>query len=217
MIYKNLPYKEVWIKKSFLMGPDNFKWASDEYVQGQLVGVKAVQSSVPLFEVYLPEYAACYDKVLQCAIFEKPYTGDREIRLDDVAWWDCISDNIDIYSKLILKGSPVAMKTRNGENRTGTYFFTLDFKPPPPNESIDYTEAQWWSEHKQKNFFFDDETGVLCCAPNNKLRYFHYSLGTEEPKRPFFKVFEPSNEWSHESKGQFFGDTKSFDYSKENS
>ena len=156
MIYKNLPYKEVWIKKSFLMGPDNFKWASDEYVQGQLVGVKAVQSSVPLFEVYLPEYAACYDKVLQCAIFEKPYTGDKEIRLDDVAWWDCISDNIDIYSKLILKGSPVAMKTRNGENRTGTYFFTLDFKPPPPNESIDYTEAQWWSEHKQKNFFFDD-------------------------------------------------------------
>lgn len=215
MIYKNLPYKRVYIKKSFLMGPENFKWGYDDLVEAHLVGVKAVYFSTPLFEVYLPEYAACYDKVLQCAIFEENECSKQDIHLTDVAWWDCISDNIDIYTKLMLKNVTVGMKTRNGGEFKGTYFFTLDFKPPQPNESIDYTEAQWWSEHKQKNFFFDDDTGVLCCAPNNKLRYFHSSLAIEEPKRPFFKVFEPSTNWSHEREDQFFGGTNNFDYSKD--
>jgi hypothetical protein len=69
-----------------------------------------------------------------------------------------------------------------------------------------------WSEHKQKNFFFDEETGALICGPNNKMRYICESLCPAEFKRPFFKVFE-NRYWSHEEEEIFFGGSgKDFDY-----
>ena len=78
-MYKNLPYKQVFVKKSFLRGPSNFNYGKDELVPAVLVGVKSVFRAAPLFEVFLPEYHACYDKVLQCAIFDKPECPSYEI------------------------------------------------------------------------------------------------------------------------------------------
>ena len=70
-----LPYTECWVKRSFLTGPRNFIWTKDEMIPAVLLSFKAIQGEAPLFEVYLPEYQACYDKVLQCAIFNKPIIG----------------------------------------------------------------------------------------------------------------------------------------------
>ena len=51
-MFQNLPYQEVWVKKSFLMGPKNFKWGKDEeMVPGVLIGVKATRGEILLFEV----------------------------------------------------------------------------------------------------------------------------------------------------------------------
>ena len=212
MMYQSLPYTDVWIKKSFLMGPDNFKWGKDEMIHGVLVGVKAVQGSIPLFEVYLPEYYASYDKMIQAGIFNKSESPDQEVRLDDIAWWDCISGNIEIYIKALYKNVDVSLMSKTGKLLTGDYAFTIDFKPNPINEGPDFSQAQWWSEHKQKNFFFDDATGVLACGPNNKMRYIDESLCPAGPKKPFFKVYE-TNDLTHETLKKFFGDTnKDFDY-----
>ena len=214
MMWQNLPYQEVWIKKSFLMGPKNFKWGKDEeMVSGVLVGVKATRGEILLFEVFLPEYHASYDKVVQAAIFNKPESPDREILMQDVGWWNCLSGNIQVYNKAIYQDMKVKMYAKTGNLFEGSYKFTIDFVAPSPNEGVDITQAKWWSEHKQKNFFFDDATGALICGPNNKMRYIDESLCTAEPKKPFFKVYEPSG-MSHSPKnGIFFGDSDGdFDY-----
>ena len=32
-MWQSLPYQDVWIKKSFLTGPKNFKWGKDEMIK----------------------------------------------------------------------------------------------------------------------------------------------------------------------------------------
>ena len=98
MMYQSLPYTDVWVKKSFLMGPDNFKWGKDEMIKGVLVGVKATRGSLLLFEVYLPEYHASYDKLIQAGIFNKSEAPDKEIKL-------VCKQNIDedIKKKILIK------------------------------------------------------------------------------------------------------------------
>ena len=212
MIYQSLPYRNVYVKKSFLTGPKNFKWGKDETVHGILVGMKAVFRATPLYEVYFPEFQACYDKVLQCAIFEKPDTPDIELTLPDVGWWDCISEDIQVYEKSLFKHGRVKMQNKRGKWFEGNYLWTVDFSPPHHNRGVDVSEAQWWSEHKQANFMFDAETGALVCGPNNKMRYICESLCKAEAKQPFFKVFSGAG-WSHEDQGEFFGGVgENFDY-----
>jgi len=186
-----LPYTECWVKRSFLTGPRNFIWTKDEMIPAVLLSFKAIQGEAPLFEVYLPEYQACYDKVLQCAIFNKPVIGATRIELDDVAYWDCLSDEAELHTKPLRMY--MRMKDPNGQMRTGDYLWTIDWKrsKTPGN--------QWnvWNEHKQKNFFFDEQSGVLCCGPNNRIHWFDKSLSHVPPKQPFFKVFSGTH--SHEN------------------
>ena len=210
-MYQCLPYYNVWVKKSFLMGPENFKWGKDEMIPAVLVGIKAVRAGPPLFEVYLPEYYASYDKMIQAGIFNKPESPDEEIKLDDIGWWDCIADNIEVYTKSLFKQVQVSMKSKTDKIFQGNYCFTVDFKPSPVNEGPDFSQAHWWSEHKQKNFFFDSRTGALVCGPNNKMRYIDESLCPASPETPFFKVYE-QNDLTHETLNKFFGDSKDFDY-----
>ena len=215
MMYLNLPFKKVWVKESFLKGSKNFLWGKDHnMIEAYLVGIRFTRYEPPLFEVYMPEYNACYDKILQCAIFNKNESPEEEIRLTDVAWWDSLTGSAVIYQKAFLKNVDVSMKNRKNKILEGTYFFTVDFKSPEVNESIDYTESKFWTEHKQKNFFFEDESGVLCCGPNNKILWNHSSLGYKNPKKPGFKVFDNPENFSHET-SEMLGQTSNFDYSEE--
>ena len=202
----NLPYTEVWIKKSFLQGPKNFKTEKDETVFGILMGFKAIRDHAPLFEVYLPGYGACYDKVLQCAIFNKKETPEESVTLSDVAYWDCLSDEAELHVKSLLM--EMHFKSQTGKEFNGEYLWTIDWKP----DSSQLGTSQVWNEHKQKNFFFDKRTGVLCCGPNNKIRWIDKSLTSEKLLTPFFSVF--SGQHSHESKQSLLGDSVKWDYSK---
>ena len=122
MMYQNLPYYEVWVKKSFLMGPKNFKWGKDEeMIPGVLVGVKATRGEPLLFEVFLHEYQASYDKVVQAAIFNKPESPDKEILMQDVGWWNCLSGNIQIYYKALYQDMKVKMYAKTGNLFEGSY------------------------------------------------------------------------------------------------
>jgi len=207
-MYLPLPYTECYVKKSFLMGPENFKWGADEMIFGILIGFKAIRNEAPLFEVYLPDYAACYDKVLQPAIFNKKFACTEKIEMNDVAWWDCLSDECELYQKPIRMFIEAEMPTKRKVQ--GDYLWTIDWCRDPN------LQGQWnvWNEHKQKNFFWDEHTGALCCTPNNKMRYYDLSLTNSKVKKPFFKVFKGT--WSHEqwaTDDQFLGDTD-WDYEK---
>lgn len=209
-MYVNLPFTQVWVKQSFLTA--DFLYTKDPHMlEAYLVGVRLTSYQPPLFEVFIPKYNACYDKVMQNGIFDKAESPDKKIGLDYVAWWDCISSEARAYKKHMLTNCDVTMVNRKGDTLGGSYEFTLDFHPPRDPQAIHASESIFWSEHKQKNFFFEEKLGVLCCGPNNKVRWLHSSLATEKPDRPPFKVFSPPREFSHEGT-MLLGDTDQFDY-----
>lgn len=208
-MYLNLPYTKVWVKQSFLQGPENFKTGYDPHMlEAYLIGVRATPYEPPLYEVYIPKYNACYDKVLQNAIFDRDESSQEEIELTYVAWWDCISDNIFLYRKNLMTNCHVSMQNRHSKQVEGRYMFTIDFNNPYHQSAVHMAESKFWQEHKSTHYFFDEKTGVLCCGPNNKMRWFHSSLGTKNTERPPFQVFNPPEHFSHEIK-------KNVEYSNE--
>ena len=80
----------------------------------------------------------------------------------------------------------------------------------------DYGLSEVWHEHKTKNFFFDKKTGVLCCAPNNKMRFLNSSLNPEELEVPYWmRVYKDSDEpsrTSHETSRSFGDSDGDWDY-----
>lgn len=207
------PYTEVYIKKSFLSGKP--KWGNDETIFGVLMAVRFVRGRAPLFTVYLPNLAATYDKVDQCSIYRYPETPDEEIRMEDVGWWDSLSDNWQLTTIKGFKGWDVEGHMRTGRVTNGTYLWTCD---PLPSTSVDYGQSEVWHEHKTKTFFFDNATGVLCCVPNNKMRMYDSSLTPEQLEPPswlrVYKDIDAPNRVSYEQVG-YFGSRTTFDYEEE--
>jgi hypothetical protein len=212
-MYLSLPFTKVWVKQSFLQGSDNFIETKDpNMLEGYLVGIRATPYEPPLYEVYIPKYNACYDKVMQNAIFNRPESPDTKITLRYVGWWDCISDNIELYRKSMMTNCLVSMQNREGYSVSGTYLFTIDFNKPYHQEAIYLSESKFWSEHKSCNYFFCDDTGVLCCGPNNKLQWLHSSLAETDATRPPFRVFDAPKDFTHEDKGTDISYSAEFDY-----
>ena len=74
----------------------NPNYGKDETIFGILTTIRFIRNRAPLYFVYFPSLGALYDKVDQCAIFKKETTPDIEIRMEDVGWWDCISNNFQL-------------------------------------------------------------------------------------------------------------------------
>ena len=123
------------------MGPENFRWGQDELIFCVLIGFKAIRNEAPLFEVYLPDYAACYDKVLQPGLFKTNKPCFEDIDMNDVAWWDCLSDECEIYQKSIRMHVEAEFPT--GRKAQGDYLWTIDWTRDPN------MQGQWnvWNEH----------------------------------------------------------------------
>tara|TARA_R110000851_G_scaffold236991_7_gene389784 strand:- start:5526 stop:6167 length:642 start_codon:yes stop_codon:yes gene_type:complete len=208
------PYTECYVKKSFLAGAP--KYDSDETIFGVLYGIRFVRGRAPLYLIYFPSLGAFFDKVDQCAIFNKPNTPNYKIKMADVGWWDCLSDYWQLTQIQGIKGMDVEMYSRTNHTWEGTYLWTCD--PQSPKETTDYGQAECWHEHKTKTYFFDDETGVLCCGPNNKMRFLDNSLCGKELEKPYWlKVYKDSDSperTSHECDNISFGDTDNWDYSE---
>ena len=71
------PYTECYIKKSFLAGKPNY--GKDETVFGVLYAIRFIRARAPLYIVYLPSMGALYDKVDQCAIFNRSETPETTL------------------------------------------------------------------------------------------------------------------------------------------
>ncbi len=205
------PYTEVHVKKSFLSGEPNY--GKDETVYGVLVAIRFIFGRAPLYVVWLPKIGAVYDKVDQCAIFNKPETPDQRITMADVGWWDCVAHYWQLTQIKVLSGVWVTLQSRTGKETEGLYLWTCDPQQDP--EKNDYTGAQVWHEHKTKNYFFDEDTGVLCCGPNNKMRFICSSLSPDPLESPsWLRVYKDSDcpsRMTHEWTGHF-GDSDEWDY-----
>lgn len=206
------PYTEVYVKKSFLSGRPNY--GKDETIFGVLYGIRFIRARAPLYIVFLPSMGALYDKVDQCAIFNKPETPDRPITMSDIAWWDSISDYWQLVQIQGIRGMDVEMQNRKGHKWEGSYLWTCD--PQRPRDVNDYSQSECWHEHKTKTYFFDDNTGVLCCGPNNKMRFLDNSLCPKELDTPYWmKVYRDSDSpqrITHENDGERLGDRDRWNY-----
>lgn len=208
------PHTEVYVKRSFLSGAP--KYGQDETIHGVLVGIRFVFNRAPLYVVWFPSTGAVYDKVDQCAIFDRPKTPEELITMDDVGWWDCLSHHWQLVQIKAFTRCAVTLKARTGRKTEGTYLWTCDPQGDP--ERTDLTGAQVWHEHKTKNYFFDEKTGVLCCGPNNKMRFISSSLSPhplEDAK--WLRVYKDSDSpqrVTHEWNG-FFGRSVSWDYERD--
>ena len=209
------PYTECYVKKSFLSGNPNY--GKDETIFGILYGIRFIRARAPLYIVYLPSMGALYDKVDQCAIFNRPKTPDKIIHHSDVAWWDTLSDYWQLTQIQGLKGMSTQMYSRKKHLWKGTYLWTCD--PQRPRESVDYGQAEIWHEHKTKTYFFDKDTGVLICGPNNKMRFIENGLCPNELEVPYWmKVYKDSDSpdriTHHYDGEENLGDIDRWDYEK---
>ena len=206
------PYTECYVKKSFLTSKPIY--TKDETIFGVLMAIRFIRGRAPLYVVYFPSIGALYDKVDQCAIFNKKETPSEEIKMTDVGWWDCISDYWQLTQIKSLKGFIIHSKSKTNKKYSGQYMFTCD--PQGKHETVDWGQSEVWHEHKTKTYFFDEKTGVLISSPNNKMIIKDSSLSPsilETPK--WLRVYKDENSpqrTSFEDGKKFLGETDSFTY-----
>ena len=204
----NLPYTKVWIKKEYLY--DLEKGFDEEPVEGVLVAVKSMQGRALMFEVYLPEYGACYDKFpLSALLWKKDFKKEEQLKLGQLCLWDSFSYDIQVWSKRLLKNCDVQIWIKDKGIVKGEYLFTIDACHSDPNV-INTSVSEVPSEHKQHNFG-KLENGQFFAQPNNRMLWFEQSLTPSELKKPDFKVSsryyfsEQEDKWS-------FGDSDDYFY-----
>lgn len=204
------PYVECYVKKSFLSGKPIFR--KDETIFGVIKAIRFIRNRAPLFIVYFPSIGALYDKVDQCSIFIREETPQQQITMNDVGWWDAVSDNWQMVQIEGLRNCTIFMKNRKGVPKKGNYLWTCD---PLPERDVDYGLSQVWNEHKTKTFFFDEKTGVLCSGPNNKIKIIDSSLSPlEMHDTSWLRVYNDRDypdRITMEDEGRF-GDTEEWSY-----
>ena len=101
----NTPYIKCWVKKEYL---HDLEKGHGELVEAVMVAVKSVQGRALMFEAYLPEYGACFDKFpLSAFVWKKDFKEEEQLPLGTLELWDSFSNNIQIWSKRLLKNCDV--------------------------------------------------------------------------------------------------------------
>lgn len=200
----NIPPIEVFIDKRYL-----YDWQRDsqgkllgegEWERGHWVTVKSVPNRALLFETYIDRFGALYDKLPISAFRWHLNDVSRELPLDFLQLWDCLSYGISVIQKRVLDGSRVGVALKDGTTIGGEYLFTIDTCHSEPNEM-----DVWWSsspaEHKSYNIC-RLENGQFCAQPNNRVRWIQPSRRPDESLQPYFRYStrvwraEPKYPWS---------------------
>jgi len=206
----NTPYIKCWVRKEYL---HDLEKGQGELVEAVMVAVKSVQGRALMFEAYLPEYGACFDKFPLCAFtWKTDIKQEEQLKLGELCLWDSFSYDIQVWSKRLLKNCDVQIMLKGGKRMKGEYLFTIDACHSDSN-IINTTVAEVPSEHKQHNFGKLDN-GQFFAQPNNRMLWFEQSLTPKELKKPDFQVSsryffcEQEEKWA-------FGDSNDYFYEDE--
>jgi hypothetical protein len=186
----NIPPIEVLIDKRFLYDwqrDDTGKVMGDgEWERGHWVTVKSVPNRALLFETYIDRFGAVYDKLPIHAFRWRPVEGtERVFPLDFLQLWDNLSYNISVIEKRVLRGCKTICTMKDRSEVEGEYLFTIDTTHSDPNE-VDTGWSETPNEHKSFNICKLDN-GQFCAQPNNRLRWFQPSRGTDLKAVPYFR------------------------------
>ena len=96
----NIPYTKCWVRKEYL---HDLERGHGEFVEAVIIAVKSVQGRALMFEAYLPEYGACFDKFpLSAFVWKENIKEEDQLPLGTIELWDSFSSNIQIWTKSLL-------------------------------------------------------------------------------------------------------------------
>ena len=203
----NLPKARVFIRE------DAWGGDKDSYQEAWLVSVRALRGRPFCFQVWVDNYAACYDKVkVDCIYWKMPKPDHERLLLTEVQMWECLSNDIELFHKAQLADVPMVVNLGEGDIETGNYWFTIDCVPEKQSLGyIDVGDSDLLDEHKEMNVI-RLSNGQIAIYPNNRLKWIPESLSTEEAvkNRPPWEVAS-NNKWDQEwleEPYELFGDSQ---------
>ena len=100
----NLPKARVYVRKDAWGGPSN------EWEKAWLVSVRALRNRPRCFQVWVDDYAACYDKVPpHCIYWFEPESEHKPLPLHKIQMWECLSGDIELFVKAQLQDVPMVV------------------------------------------------------------------------------------------------------------
>lgn len=194
----NIPFIKCFIRKEYLY---DLKKDHGELEECVLVAVKSLQNRALLFEAYMPNYGACYDKLpLNAFVWRQDFKTEELLSLQELEMWDGFSNDICVWSKQLLKYCNVKIWINKKGFIKGQYLFSIDSAHTDAN-TLNTSTSEVPSEHKQHNFG-KLENGQFFAQPNNRMIWLEQSLTPKALKKPDFEVSthyffsETENKWN---------------------
>lgn len=210
----NIPPIEVYVDKKFLYDfqtDSKGKILGDgEWERGHWVTVKSIPNRALLFETYIDKFGAVYDKLpLHAFRWRLLETSDKVLPLDFLQLWDCLSYNISVIEKRVLRGSKTFTTLKDQTTIEGEYLFTIDTAHSDPNE-IDAGWSETPNEHKSYNIS-KLVNGQFSAQPNNRTRWYQPSRTESVTEIPYFRY--STKIWRCEDYGKWRPSESNWDYS----
>lgn len=202
----NVPKMKVFVRN------DAFGGNADTFEPAWLVSVRALRHRPLCWQVWVPRYAACFDKVPpHCLYWYDPEEGHTPLDLHQVQMWECLSGSIELWRKDQLTDVPVLVNLGKGCTIGGHYLWTIDYIPENQHlGAIDTADADLLDEHKEGNVV-RLSNGQIAIYPNNRLKWLPVSLTPEGAAARIPQWEAASNErwdeWWHDSE-EILGDAK---------
>ena len=207
----NVPYIKCYVKKEYLY---DLTRGHGEFEECVLIAVKSMQGKALIFEAYLPNYGACFDKFpLSAFVWRTDIKPEEQLPLGMIELWDAFSYDIQIWTKRMLRNCDVDIWVPGKGKVGGEYLFTIDSVHSDPN-LINTSVAEVPSEHKQFNFG-KLVNGQFFAQPNNRMLWYEQSSTPAELKIPDFKVSTRYFTCEQERKWAFGDDDNYFYKEKE--
>ena len=208
----NVPPIEVWIDKRYLYDfqkDENGNLLGEgEWEKGHWVSVKSIPNRALLFETYIDKFGAVYDKLPISAFRWHLNSLETEYPLDFLQLWDCLSYNISVIEKRVLRGTKTYTTMKDHSIASGEYLFTIDTAHSDPNE-VDTGWSETPNEHKCYNISKLDN-GQFCAQPNNRTRWYQPSRTDDITSIPYFRY--STKIWRCEDYGKWRPSAENWDY-----
>lgn len=203
----NLPKTAMFVRC------DAFGGSPRDYEPVWLVSARALKNRPLCFQVWVPRFAACYDKVPpHCLYWRKPDSGHEPLPLHKIQMWECLSGSIEFWRKDQLTDVPVLVNLGRGTPPgTGHYWFTIDYLPEGQAQGLmDVGDADLLEEHKEANVV-KLTSGQIAIYPNNRIKWLPTSLTPADAASAIPPWDAASNaqwdDWWDDS-GEVLGDAK---------
>jgi hypothetical protein len=208
----NVPPIEVWIDKRYLYDfqkDENGNLLGEgEWEKGHWVSVKSIPNRALLVETYIDKFGAVYDKLPISAFRWHLNSLETEYPLDFLQLWDCLSYNISVIEKRVLRGTKTYTTMKDHSVVSGEYLFTIDTAHSDPNE-VDTGWSETPNEHKCFNLS-KLENGQFCAQPNNRTRWYQPSRTDDITSIPYFRY--STKIWRCEDYGKWRPSAENWDY-----